>query len=250
MVEHMWNYLLDWKLTPLDDVVQQTASINPGLPSEQWLLFFLFTTIGDLWSLQLDPNHESCPCCQCFHAFYIRLLKKSKPKGSSKVYTIATAEGSCLSLVSSKTLPPCWPLPGHSRRAGMPFPGCSSRARVHLLLLHCFGQKKKKKLKPGVPVPGRAQRQPGSCARLDSTKLPVVLAGVIWPAGLCVLMLSGRVTFARGMTNAAGYSAASGVSLQRRASDGLFNLDFKLSIKMHNAHPHSLYTPQLEQKQW
>lgn len=59
-------------------------------------------------------------------------------------------------------------------------------------------------------------------------------------------MLSVRVTFAWGMTNAAGYSADRGVSLQRRASDGLFNLDFKLSIKMHNAHPCSLYAPQLK----
>lgn len=61
---------------------------------------------------------------------------------------------------------------------------------------------------------------------------------------LCIDAVSAR-HFAWGMTNAAW-----GVSLQPRASHGLLNLDFKLSIEMHNAHPCSLYTPQLKQKQW
>lgn len=92
---------------------------------------------------------------------------------------------------------------------------------------------KKGELRPGVPLPERLCWLPGCCAKLDSTKLLVVSDMndlTCWT--LCFDAVTTRHS-AWNMTNAAGRSAAWGISLQPRASH-CFNLASKLSIEVHN----------------
>lgn len=103
-----------------------------------------------------------------------------------------------------------------------------SLPRLFIIILE-----KKGELRPGVPLPERLCWLPGCCAKLDSTKLLVVSDMndlTCWT--LCFDAVTTRHS-AWNMTNAAGRSAAWGISLQPRASH-CFNLASKLSIEVHN----------------